>query len=709
MSSRPAARLLLLTLFFAAWAVLFTFPLALHMGDNVIRSGGADVWLHLWDLWWADKSLVDLGQNPYYTTYLYYPTGLNLFYHSLDILNGVVSIPLQHLFGLTPAFNLLVLANLTLDGLCAYWLCVELSSSIGGALVGGVLFASAPLLGTSVNLGQLDEVTVWWIPIYVLALLRALRSAGVPWRAGGGRRATIAAGLLLAGASLATWYFTAGLVIFTVLFVPCYLLATQKGQVRSGDWMSAAVKAGAVFLIFAVLLSPLIVAMVGERLSGATYMLPSYDTTFHNSADLGALLLPGRSEIAAWNEHGSNVALGWVALVLSGAALAARWRETWPWLVALAGLALISLGPELQAFGADTGLPMPYALLANVPFIGASRQPLRFLATAGVCLSVLAAYGTAYLGSRIARPRMRTGLVLGVLALIIAELFGIPRALASTRLGPGYDFVRQQGPVEGVMELPYEVLQPRAGFDATYHEKPTLGGYTSRHFPYPFIEGAPGVAQLAAGYPETLATADIITPTIEQTARASLDYYGVRYVTVNRMGLATGRFGRLIDLISELFPAGPTYEDDQMMVYFTPRGPAQEGTATDALPLVGLGKGWHEVEENPTRRWAGSDPGNGNASVWVGIRPAAAGRYRLTLDAFSYGKPRHLTIVLNGRALGEYEIGLAPQTIDADLGDLPTGDYVLELRVEGQPENPPGDRRTLSIGASRLAIERMQR
>jgi hypothetical protein len=64
--------------------------------------------------------------------------------------------------------------------------------------------------------------------------------------------------------------------------------------------------------------------------------------------------------------------------------------------------------------------------------------------------------------------------------------------------------------------------------------------------------------------------------------------------------------------------------------------------------------------------------------------------------------------VINGRSVGEYELGLAPQTIDADLGDLPAGDYVLELRVEGQPENPPGDRRTLSFGASRLAVERVQ-
>ena len=295
-------------LFFLAWALLFTYPLLLHLGDGVVLSAGDDAWLHLWDLWWADKSLVDLHTNPYYTYYLYHPTGVNLVYHSLDILNGVLSIPLQHLLGLTWAFNLLLLANLTLDGLVTYWLCIERTGSVGAALVGGALFASAPLLGTSVNLGQLDEVTAWWLPLYILALYRALDSPGLPWQRGGGRRAVLCAGLCLVGASLATWYFTAGLVIFTVLFVPAYLLAVAKlraddhqpsivetRHTRAGaaDWWAAAAKVGAVAAIFIVALSPLLVAMISERLSGATYMLPSYQTTLQNSADLAGLFCQG--------------------------------------------------------------------------------------------------------------------------------------------------------------------------------------------------------------------------------------------------------------------------------------------------------------------------------------------------------------------------------------------------------------------------------
>ncbi|HST03395.1 MAG TPA: hypothetical protein VLQ48_01520 [Chloroflexia bacterium] len=690
-------------LFFFAWAVVFTFPLILHLGDSVALSTGGDAYLHLWDLWWADKSLVNLHQNPFHTTYLYYPTGVSLYYHSLDILNGVVSIPLQHLLNLTFAFNLLALANLTLNGVVAYWLCHERTGSVGAALVGGALFATAPLLDTSVNLGQLDEMTAWWIPLYVLALWRALDSPGKPWQAGGGRRATVCAGLCLVGASLATWYFSAGLAVFTVLFVPLYLLMKRKhdeqvGQVLLNGALKVAVAAG----ITALILSPLLWAMIRERLNGATYMIPSLETSVHNSVDLISLLLPARVNIEAFNLHGANVALGWVALALSILGIVRGPRAAWPVAVPLIALALVSLGPHLLFAGNDIPVFMPYDLLNNVPFIGASRQPLRFLATAGICLSVLGAYGVAFLLEKTRNSTLKRAVVPVALLLVAVEFMGIPRPLVSTNINPAYTFIRDQPQAGGVMELPYDVWQAQSSYNQSLHDRPILGGYTSRHFPYPFIEGAPGASQLAVGYPATLSTTDIITPSVGLTGLSSLDYYNVRYVVVHKGDIATGRYGRLVRLLGELYPSGPAYEDDEAQVFVTPVGPAAEGD----LPLVGLGKGWHEIEENPTRRWTGNDPGNGNAQVWIGIRPQAAGHYNLTMDAFSYGKPRHLTVVLNGATLLQKEIGLAPESLNIDLGDLATGDYLLELNVQELPDNPPNDRRPLSIGYTQITVER---
>ncbi len=701
-------------LFYLVWAVIFTYPLVLHLGDSVVLSSGGDAYLHLWDLWWANKSLVELHQSPFHTTYLYYPTGVSLYYHSLDLINGLVSIPLQWALGLTTSFNLLVLANLTLDGAAAYWLCKERTGSTGAAVVGGALFAAAPLMGTSLNLGQLDELTAWPIPLYLLALWRLLESPGKPWQPGGGRRAIICAGLALACASLATWYFTAGLALFTGIFVPLYFWNRKRSdtQATPGEpstrarLLYTAAKLAAAVLLMALLLSPLMWGMIRERVSGQTYMLPSFETTYSNSTDLAGLFLPARTEIAALNEHGSNVALGWVALALAGLGVFARRRQSWPLLAALVVIAIVSLGPELQLAGVDTHIPLPYSWLNNVPFVGASRQPLRFLATASIILAVLAAYGIANLLSRWQGKSWSRAILPAVLLLTAIELFGIPRALVSVQTDQAYSFIHDRKEQGGVMELPFELWQAQSGLNATTHDKPVLGGYTSRHFPYPFIEGAPGAAQLAVGYPESLAEPDIVSPTLDLTALASLDYYGVRYIVAHKNSIATGRFARLTTLLEELYPDGPAYEDDISLVYVTPTGPAGVGGTDQGLPLIGLGKGWHEIEEEPLRRWTESDPGNGNAQIWVGIRQGAEGSYTLQLDAFSYAVPRHLTVEVNGYTLLQKEVGLAPESLSVDLGNLQAGDYVVNLNVLEQPTAPPNDRRLLSIGYTKVAVEK---
>ena len=78
-------------------------------------------------------------------------------------------------------------------------------------------------------------------------------------------------GLCLVGASLATWYFSAGLAVFTVLFVPIYLLTRRReGEAAGPVLLNGALKVAAAAGITAVLLSPLLWAMIRERLSGAT-------------------------------------------------------------------------------------------------------------------------------------------------------------------------------------------------------------------------------------------------------------------------------------------------------------------------------------------------------------------------------------------------------------------------------------------------------
>lgn len=676
------------------------------MGDAVVLSRGGDAWLHLWDLWWVDKALVDLRQNPYHTNYLLYPTGLNLYYHSVDLLNALVAIPLQRLFGLTPAFNLLAIANLTLDGLAAYWLCLDRTRSVAAAVVGGALFASAPLLGSSLDSGQLDEMTVWWVPLYILALWRAIDSPGPVWRHGGGRRAALAAGLCLVGSALATWYFTAGLVVFTVVFVPAYLLTRGERGGAARRWIAAVGKVALVVALFAVALSPLLFAMVRERLSGATYMLPTAYTTQFNSADLLALFVPPRLDTGL-NAHGSTVALGYLAIVLSVVGLGSRWKGLWPVGLALFVLVVMAMGPVLQVNGDVTGVPLPYSLLNNVPFIGASRQPLRFLATAGACLSLLSAFGVAGLDRRIKRANARWLMAGALLVIAALELFGLPRGMTTTRPEPAFTAIRDNSEQGAVLEVPYDAWSAPALFHQTYHGRKIVGGYTSRHFPYAFSEAVPGVSQLFRGDPDPLTAPDILTPPPTQTALTSLDYYKVRFVVVHKPDMHTGRYGRLQSVIDTLFTdKDKAFEDENEIVYEVPHTATGPGGNVSSVPLVGLGNGWHKIEQSPLHRWLGANVTNGDGYVWVGVPPGAEGHYSLMMTAYSYKSPRQLSVVLDGNTLVQKEIGTGFEDLRVDLGNLAVGDHSLELRVQEPPESPPGDTRKLSVGVTRIAFEK---
>src|SRR5205823_2486107 len=137
-----------------------------------------------------------------------------------------------------------------------------------------------------------------------------------------------------------------------------------------------------VALVFLVVLSPLFVAMARERGEGGATTPAPISTVLFNSADLAGFLLPPRVDAQDINRHGSSVALGYVTLCLGLVGLLSQSRRLWPVGLGLLGLLAMSLGPELQVLGNRTGIPLPYALLTGVPFLAASRSPLRFEATA---------------------------------------------------------------------------------------------------------------------------------------------------------------------------------------------------------------------------------------------------------------------------------------------------------------------------------------
>jgi hypothetical protein len=214
------------------------------------------------------------------------------------------------------------------------------------------------------------------------------------------------------------------------------------------------------------------------------------------SANLAAFVVPRPdttplygTAFAGWNAAiskgiaGQEVFLGFPLLALAAVGLARRPRG---W-TAVAGclaafFALLSLGPLLKIGGANTGWPMPYALLMKVPPFDMGRTPVRCVLLTVFALTFPAAEGLAWAREK---ARARGGpiaagaLVLGFLAWTAAEVYSPgPRTRPYTpppALGRLVD-----GPV---VNIPLSVFDGRAVFLQTFHGHPLATGFVSRRTP----------------------------------------------------------------------------------------------------------------------------------------------------------------------------------------------------------------------------------
>jgi hypothetical protein len=201
-----------------------TWPTILHLTDG-IPGDGFDGWQNYWNLWWVKQAILIKGTNPFFTDYLYPPTGVSLLFHTLNIFNGLWTLPIQLTFGLAPAYHSIVFLSFTLAGYGGYLLSlytlVRLFPAGRGlrlaAFVGGLVFTMSPFHLAHL-LGHMQVFSMIWPPFYILWLLRTLE----PWSASNNppprqwRNAAIST-LFLILATLVDWYHTLYLLIFTGL------------------------------------------------------------------------------------------------------------------------------------------------------------------------------------------------------------------------------------------------------------------------------------------------------------------------------------------------------------------------------------------------------------------------------------------------------------------------------------------------------------
>lgn len=705
-------------------ALVLTYPLVLHFTTHVPGDGGDDPAL-AWNLWWVKYALLDLGASPFHCDYMFHPIGINLAFYTLTVLNALISIPLQVTFGLIPASNIVLLSSFVLGGYGTFLLSRHLLSekdTFGAPFMAGLVYAFSSSKLFYASLGQFNIASSQWIPLCVLFLLKMQKR---PERL----RYTLLAALFLLFQAWAEMTYASFLLVFVIILATYELIRSIGKDQRTGVllFLRNLILVG---FLFAAGFSPILSAMIPDLLTEGDFFVQGSGFAEDFSADLVGFLVP--TQLHPWlgslvegfafpHNKGQHLFLGYTVLALALWAIVGLRRDTTVrfWAVSAGIFFLLCLGPSLRVNGTDTGLPLPFLLMQQLPFFKGNRYPSRYSVLLMLSLAVLVGHAVSQISERL-RARFETqnprsplppairNPQSAIFSLLFATLFtfehlSIPLPLSDVRVPAVYRTIAAESGDFAVLEVPlawrngfritgtHHPAFMHAQFYQTVHHKRILGGNTSRNpeFKFQYFTEAPVINSLIA-----LETGHEIDETTLKEDKALapevLRFLGVRYIvvhTLHQTGDPPVTTDRVIPYVEATMPVEKFHDQGGIMAYrvalpsssteVTLRQAQDIALDLDSkLACLNLAEGWGR----PT------DLGQGLSGYrWVQRREARLlvrlnGEAQvMSLRAFCPARGQELTVVFNGKRLdpieldqgwGEYELEVPAGYVKAGLNEL---------------------------------------
>lgn len=559
-------------------------------------------WQNVWSLWWVADSIRQ-GRWPGFTQELFYPGGVDLFWQTLMLANGLVMTPITLAFGPIVAFNTLTFVTF----LVAAWSMALVTEAIVahrfGAWLAGTLYTFAPFHVWLSYSGFVERLSIQYFPILLFALW-AMSQSPRWWPA------------ILAGfAVLASFFSSLYYGLFSITYVAVWSIVMSVVYRAHRDmfirlWQRVVVMGAMVavpVLPFAAQI--LLPSKLPPSQTGAVLLDDYLSRQVDFSASLMTFITPsivhplwGDAVVAWYRQYSSThwpISIGFVLCVMAMWGVRV-WRTTglprW-WLVMTIVVVVFSMGPRIVWLTRDTGVPLPYDLLNNIPLVKLGQRPNHFLLLAMAHLAVLAAVAAREGITRLRHPRVAM-VIVALVALF--ELWPMPLQPFRPTQSDAYTLI-PRGQPGAVLTIPFDLDDGNTMYGQWYYDRPVLSGYLPRLNPelanIGLLQHTDGVLQFTA----PLTTTSVLHQDPVQALPAMMHALDIEYVLYDKRFDVT--VNREVLTALELVTA-----DDALELYRRP-------VASTPVPWVVLNAGWYPKESDMRGRWW--QWGTQNSTFWV--------------------------------------------------------------------------------------------
>jgi hypothetical protein len=460
---------------FAALAIAFTLPLALHPG-SIGRADNGDGQFSIWNVAWVARALV-LDPLHVFDANIFFPHRQTLLYSETNLGAGALAVPVYWATrNPYAAHNVVLLASFVLSGCAMYYLVRHLTQDRRAAVVSGIVFAFCPYFRG--HLPHIQLLMTAGIPLSALAFHRLVEH---PTPARGG-----ALGIALALQA----YFCGYYAVFAALMIALatlFFAAVRSVRTDARYWTAIAVAAAVAIAAAMPIVYPYVAhqqATGFSRTLAATDQFAARPHSYRASpAYAHSWFAP---ETTDWRDplFPGFVALGFgIAGIVVASRSNRRMRDVGLW---YAGIALLAFW---ASFGPAGGL---YSVMySTVPMFTFLRAPSRFGLLVDFALAVLAGIAvTRFLTWQQHRARAAT---IAIVAVAIAELAAPNRFPPVPAEDEGYRVLAALPPGP-VLELPvysrqFAFMRERYMLSSTVHWMPLIDAY-SDYTPDDFTDSA---------------------------------------------------------------------------------------------------------------------------------------------------------------------------------------------------------------------------